>query len=242
MDGELVAQGLRKRYGPKEVVKGVDLHLKRGEIVALFGPNGAGKTTTFYMVVGFIRPTGGRIFLKGQEIGRLPMYKRARLGLGYLPQEPSAFRRMTVLENLLAILEFQPLSQRERLEKAKALLEELAIYHLKDRMAYALSGGERRRLEIARALCTDPDFILLDEPFTGVDPKNVREIQKVIAELRERRGVGVFVTDHAVRETLAITDRVYVMYDGEILFHGDPETFAKDQGVRRHYLGEDYEL
>jgi lipopolysaccharide export system ATP-binding protein len=242
MDGELVAQGLRKRYGPKEVVKGVDLHLKRGEIVALFGPNGAGKTTTFYMVVGFIRPTGGRIFLKGQEIGRLPMYKRARMGLGYLPQEPSAFRRMTVLENLLAILEFQPLSQRERLEKAKALLEELAIYHLKDRMAYALSGGERRRLEIARALCTDPDFILLDEPFTGVDPKNVREIQKVIAELRERRGVGVFVTDHAVRETLAITDRVYVMYDGEILFHGDPETFAQDQGVRRHYLGEDYEL
>ena len=242
MDGELVAQGLRKRYGPKEVVKGVDLHLKRGEIVALFGPNGAGKTTTFYMVVGFIRPTGGRIFLKGQEIGRLPMYKRARMGLGYLPQEPSAFRRMTVLENLLAILEFQPLSQRERLEKAKALLEELAIYHLKDRVAYALSGGERRRLEIARALCTDPDFILLDEPFTGVDPKNVREIQKVIAELRERRGVGVFVTDHAVRETLAITDRVYVMYDGEILFHGDPETFAKDQGVRWHYLGEDYEL
>jgi lipopolysaccharide export system ATP-binding protein len=242
MDGELVAQGLRKRYGPKEVVKGVDLYLKRGEIVALFGPNGAGKTTTFYMVVGFIRPTGGRIFLKGQEIGRLPMYRRARMGLGYLPQEPSAFRQMTVLENLLAILEFQPLSRRERLEKAKALLEELAIYHLKDRMAYALSGGERRRLEIARALCTDPDFILLDEPFTGVDPKNVREIQKVIAELRERRGVGVFVTDHAVRETLAITDRVYVMYDGEILFHGDPETFAKDQGVRRHYLGEDYEL
>lgn len=242
MDGELVAQGLRKRYGPKEVVKGVDLHLKRGEIVALFGPNGAGKTTTFYMVVGFIRPTGGRIFLKGREIGHLPMYQRARLGLGYLPQEPSAFRRMTVLENLLAILEFQPLSKKDRLEKAKALLEELAIYHLKDRMAYALSGGERRRLEIARALSTDPDFILLDEPFTGVDPKNVREIQKVIAELRERRGVGVFITDHAVRETLAITDRVYVMYDGEILFQGDPGTFARDQGVRRHYLGEDYEL
>ncbi len=194
------------------------------------------------MVVGFIKPTAGRIFLKGQEIGRLPMYKRARLGLGYLPQEPSAFRRMTVLENLLAILEFQPLSKRERLEKAKALLEELAIYHLKDRMAYALSGGERRRLEMARALATDPDFILLDEPFTGVDPKNVKEIQKVIAELRERRGVGVFITDHAVRETLAITDRVYVMYDGQILFHGDPGTFAKDQGVRRHYLGEDYEL
>ncbi|ULR41322.1 LPS export ABC transporter ATP-binding protein [Thermus sp. NEB1569] len=242
MDGELLAQGLRKRYGPREVVRGVDLSLKRGEIVALFGPNGAGKTTTFYMMVGFIRPTGGRIFLKGREISQLPMYRRARLGLGYLPQEPSAFRRMTVLENLLAVLEFQPLSREERLEKAKALLEELAIYHLKDRMAYALSGGERRRLEMARALCTDPDFILLDEPFTGVDPKNVKEIQKVIAELRERRGVGVFITDHAVRETLAITDRVYVMYDGQILFHGDPDTFARDQGVRRHYLGEDYEL
>ncbi|RTI13296.1 LPS export ABC transporter ATP-binding protein [Thermus scotoductus] len=242
MDGELLAQGLRKRYGPKEVVRGVDLSLRRGEIVALFGPNGAGKTTTFYMMVGFIKPTAGRIFLKGQEIGRLPMYRRARLGLGYLPQEPSAFRRMTVLENLLAVLEFQPLSREERLEKAKALLEELAIYHLKDQMAYALSGGERRRLEMARALCTDPDFILLDEPFTGVDPKNVKEIQKVIAELRERRGVGVFITDHAVRETLAITDRVYVMYDGQILFHGDPDTFARDQGVRRHYLGEDYEL
>lgn len=242
MDGELRAEGLKKRYGPKEVVKGVDLSLRRGEIVALFGPNGAGKTTTFYMVVGFIRPTAGRIFLKGKEVGGLPMYKRARLGLGYLPQEPSAFRRMTALENLLAILEFQPLSQKERLEKAKALLQELSIYHLKDRYAYSLSGGERRRLEIARALSTDPDFILLDEPFTGVDPKNVREIQKVIAELRERRGVGVFITDHAVRETLAITDRVYVMYDGTILFHGDPETFARDQGVRRHYLGEDYEL
>ena len=242
MDGELLAEGLRKRYGPREVVRGVDLSLKRGEIVALFGPNGAGKTTTFYMMVGFIRPTGGRIFLKGREISQLPMYRRARLGLGYLPQEPSAFRRMTVLENLLAVLEFQPLSREERLEKAKALLEELAIYHLKDQMAYALSGGERRRLEMARALCTDPDFILLDEPFTGVDPKNVKEIQKVVAELRERRGVGVFITDHAVRETLAITDRVYVMYDGQILFHGDPDTFARDQGVRRHYLGEDYEL
>lgn len=242
MDGELLAEGLRKRYGPREVVRGVDLSLKRGEIVALFGPNGAGKTTTFYMLVGFIRPTGGRIFLKGREISQLPMYRRARLGLGYLPQEPSAFRRMTVLENLLAVLEFQPLSREERLEKAKALLGELAIYHLKDQMAYALSGGERRRLEMARALCTDPDFILLDEPFTGVDPKNVKEIQKVIAELRERRGVGVFITDHAVRETLAITDRVYVMYDGQILFHGDPDTFARDQGVRRHYLGEDYEL
>lgn len=233
---------LTKAYGQRLAVQDLTFQVAPGEVYALLGPNGAGKTTTFYMMVGFIRPTGGRIFLKGREISQLPMYRRARLGLGYLPQEPSAFRRMTVLENLLAVLEFQPLSRAERLEKAKALLEELAIYHLKDQMAYALSGGERRRLEMARALCTDPDFILLDEPFTGVDPKNVKEIQKVIAELRERRGVGVFITDHAVRETLAITDRVYVMYDGQILFHGDPDTFARDQGVRRHYLGEDYEL
>ncbi len=238
----LKAQGLRKRYGPKEVVQGVDLELRPGEIVALFGPNGAGKTTTFYMIVGFIPPTAGRILLGGEEITRLPMHRRARLGLGYLPQEPSAFRRMTVLENLLAVLEFQPLSKRERLEKAKALLEEMGILHLKDRYAYTLSGGERRRLEIARALAVEPRFLLLDEPFTGVDPRNVREIQKVIHELRARRGVGVLITDHAVRETLAITDRVYVMYDGRILFQGDPEAFAQDQGVRRHYLGEDYEL
>ncbi len=242
MEGRLKAVGLRRRFGPKEVVRGVDLELRRGEIVALFGPNGAGKTTTFYMVVGFIRPSAGRIFLNGLEVTGLPMYRRARLGLGYLPQEPSAFRRMTALENLLAVLEFQPLSPKARLEKAKALLEELAIYHLRDRYAYTLSGGERRRLEIARALCTDPSFILLDEPFTGVDPKNVREIQRIIADLRDRRGVGIFITDHAVRETLAITDRVYLMYDGQILFHGDPKTFAEDQGVRRHYLGEDYEL
>lgn len=239
---ELRAEGLRKRYGAREVVRGVDLYLRRGEIVALFGPNGAGKTTTFYMIVGFIRPTGGRIFLKGEEISRLPMHRRAYRGLGYLPQEPSAFRRMTALENLLAILEFQPLSKRERLDRALALLDELGILHLKDQYAQKLSGGERRRLEIARALTTNPDFILLDEPFTGVDPKNVREIQRLVFELRERRGVGVFITDHAVRETLAITDRVYLMYDGRIEFEGDPATFAQDTGVRRYYLGEDYEL
>lgn len=240
--GQLVAQGLVKRYGRREVVRGVDLQLARGEIVALFGPNGAGKTTTFYMVVGFIRPNSGTIRLGDRDITQLPMYKRARMGVGYLPQEPSAFRRMTVLENLLAVLEFQPISKAERLDRAMALLDELGITALKDLYAYKLSGGQRRRLEIARALCTNPDFILLDEPFTGVDPKNVHDIQKLISELRERRGVGIFVTDHSVRETLAITDRVYLMYDGQVTFHGSPEDFARDSGVRLHYLGDEYEL
>ncbi len=236
------AENLHKRYGRREVVRGVTLDLSRGEIVALFGPNGAGKTTTFYMIVGFVRPNAGRIELKGQDVSRLPMYKRARMGLGYLPQEPSAFRRMTALENLLAILEYQPLGPKERLEKARSLLDEFGILHLADKYAYTLSGGERRRLEIARALTTDPDFILLDEPFTGVDPKSVREIQKLIEDLRDRRGVGIFITDHAVRETLALTDRVYLMYDGEVVFAGDPEAFARDTGARRYYLGEEFEL
>ncbi|ADR36743.1 MULTISPECIES: LPS export ABC transporter ATP-binding protein [Oceanithermus] len=238
----LSAQGLRKRYGRRDVVRGVDLVLGRGEIVALFGPNGAGKTTTFYMLVGFVRPNGGRILLRGEDVTRLPMHKRARLGLGYLPQEPSAFRRMTVLENLLAILEHQPLPKKERHDTALGLLEEFHIDHLKDKYAYTLSGGERRRLEIARALTTNPDFILLDEPFTGVDPKNVGDIQTLIQELRAKRGLGVFITDHSVRETLAITDRVYLMYDGQVVFHGSPDEFARDTGARNYYLGEDFEL
>ncbi len=238
----LVAQGLRKRYGRRDVVRGVDLVLGRGEIVALFGPNGAGKTTTFYMLVGFVRSNGGRILLRGEDVTRLPMHKRARLGLGYLPQEPSAFRRMTVLENLLAILEHQPLPKKERFDTALGLLEEFHIDHLKDKYAYTLSGGERRRLEIARALTTNPDFILLDEPFTGVDPKNVGDIQALIQELRAKRGLGVFITDHSVRETLAITDRVYLMYDGQVVFHGSPDEFARDTGARNYYLGEDFEL
>jgi len=238
----LIAQGLRKRYGRRDVVRGVDLVLGRGEIVALFGPNGAGKTTTFYMLVGFVRPNGGHILLRGEDVTRLPMHRRARQGLGYLPQEPSAFRRMTVLENLLAILEHQPLPKKERLTSALSLLEEFHIAHLKDKYAYTLSGGERRRLEIARALTTNPDFILLDEPFTGVDPKNVGDIQTLIQELRAKRGLGVFITDHSVRETLAITDRVYLMYDGQVVFHGSPDEFARDTGARNYYLGEDFEL
>lgn len=238
----LVAEGLHKRYGRREVVRGVSFEVKRGEIVALFGPNGAGKTTSFYMMVGFVQPSAGNIHLGDQDVTNLPMYKRARLGLGYLPQEASAFRRMTAQENLLAVLEFQPISASERKQRAGELLEELGIAYLRDKMAYTLSGGERRRLEIARALCTNPDFILLDEPFTGVDPKNVHDIQRLISDLRARRGVGIFITDHSVRETVAIADRIYLMYDGQVVFQGSPAEFARDSGVRTHYLGEEYEL
>ena len=238
----LVARGLQKRYGRREVVQGVDLELKRGEIVALFGPNGAGKTTTFYMMVGFVKPNAGTIHLSNTEITRLPMHERARMGLGYLPQEASAFRRMTAKDNLLAILEFQPLSESQRQQKAAELLEEFSLSHLANKQAFTLSGGERRRLEIARSLTTNPDFILLDEPFTGVDPKSVREIQRLIRDLRERRGLGVFITDHAVRETVALTDRVYLMYDGKVVFQGTPEAFSKDSGARDYYLGDEFEL
>ena len=239
---KLLARGLQKRFGRREVVSGVDLELSRGEIVALFGPNGAGKTTTFYMMVGFVRPDAGTIHLNGADITRLPMHQRARLGLGYLPQEPSAFRKMTAKDNLLAILEYQPMTETQRHAKADELLEEFQLSKLAGKMAFTLSGGERRRLEIARSLTTNPDFILLDVPFTGVDPKSVREIQRLIRELREKRGIGVFITDHAVRETLALTDRVYLMYDGKVVFGGTPSAFSKDSGVRDYYLGDEFDL
>ena len=239
---KLIARGLVKRYGTREVVRGVDLELQRGEIVALFGPNGAGKTTTFYMMVGFVRPHQGTIHLSGADITRLPMHRRAHMGLGYLPQEPSAFRRMTTRDNLLAILEFQNLSKGERERRADELLEEFNLTPLAGSLANSLSGGERRRLEIARSLTTSPDFILLDEPFTGVDPKNVREIQRLIRELRERRGLGVLITDHSVRETVELTDRIYLMYDGKMVFSGTPDEFGRDSAVRAHYLGEEFEL
>ncbi|HEX2864657.1 MAG TPA: LPS export ABC transporter ATP-binding protein, partial [Deinococcales bacterium] len=206
------------------------------------GPNGAGKTTTFYMMVGFVRPDAGSIRLDQRDISRLPMHRRAHLGLGYLPQEPSAFRRLSARDNLLAILEYQNLTAAERNARADELLEEFNLTPLANAQAYTLSGGERRRLEIARSLTTNPDFILLDEPFTGVDPKSVREIQRLIRDLRERRGLGVFITDHSVRETLALTDRVYLMYDGSMQFSGTPAAFARDASVRNHYLGEEFEL
>lgn len=242
-DGRLLrASGLVKRYGGRTVVDGVDLHLARGEIVALLGPNGAGKTTTFYMMVGFVRPDAGRIQLGTEDLTRWPMHRRARAGLGYLAQEPSAFRRMSVIDNLLAILEFQDIDRAEQRRRAVALLEEFQIDHLADHRADTLSGGERRRLEIARSLTIDPDFILLDEPFTGVDPKSIREIQRLVAGLRERRGLGVLLTDHSVRETLAIADRVVLMFDGRVRFDGVPEAFAEDADVRSSYLGHDFRL
>ena len=239
---ELRARGLTKRYGRRKVVDGVDLDLRRGEIVGLLGPNGAGKTTSFYMIVGFVRPNGGTIELAGRDVTNWPMHRRARLGLGYLAQEPSAFRRMTVIDNLLAILEFQDGDAADQRRRAEALLEEFHLTHLAHARADTLSGGERRRLEIARSLTIDPDFLLLDEPFTGVDPKSIREIQTIIHDLRERRGLGVLLTDHSVRETLAIADRVVLMFDGRVRFDGTPEAFYADPDVRIYYLGHEFQL
>jgi lipopolysaccharide export system ATP-binding protein len=239
---QLQATGLTKRYGGRTVVDGVDLALSPGEIVALLGPNGAGKTTSFYMIVGFVRPDAGRIVLGGRDVTRWPMHRRARAGLGYLAQEPSAFRRMSVRDNLLAILEFREPEREVRDARAAALLDEFGLAHLADHRADTLSGGERRRLEIARSLTIDPSFILLDEPFTGVDPKSIREIQDLIRDLRERRGLGVFLTDHSVRETVAIADRVVLMFDGRVRFDGTPEAFAADDDVRTTYLGSDFRL
>jgi lipopolysaccharide export system ATP-binding protein len=238
----LTARGLTRRYGRRQVVNGVNLHLNRGEIVALLGPNGAGKTTSFYMMVGFVQPNSGRIFLDGTDVTKWPMHRRAWHGLGYLAQEPSAFRKMSVRDNLLSILEFQPLDREQREERAESLLNEFGLTHLAGHRADTLSGGERRRLEIARSLTTDPAYILLDEPFTGVDPKSIREIQLLIRDLRERRGLGVLLTDHSVRETLAIADRVALMFDGAVRFDGTPAEFAEDEDVRNYYLGADFRL
>jgi lipopolysaccharide export system ATP-binding protein len=238
----LRARNLTKRYGGRTVVDGVNLHLERGEIVALLGPNGAGKTTSFYMMVGFVRPDGGSIQIGDTDVTRWPMHKRARAGLGYLAQEPSAFRRMSARDNLLAILEFQGISRADQESRADALLSEFQLAHLAKNRADTLSGGERRRLEIARSLTIDPDFILLDEPFTGVDPKSIREIQRLVHDLRDRRGLGVLLTDHSVRETLAIADRVVLMFDGKVRFDGSPAEFADDPDVRSSYLGHEFQL
>lgn len=239
---QLRAQGLVKRYGGRTVVNGVSLELNPGEIVALLGPNGAGKTTSFYMMVGFVRPNKGDIYFSDTRVTRWAMHKRARLGVGYLAQEPSAFRKLSVRDNLLAILEFQNISKEAQAARADSLLAEFGLSHLANNQANTLSGGERRRLEIARSLTIDPQFILLDEPFTGVDPKSIHEIQELIRKLREERGLGVLLTDHSVRETLAIADRVYLMYDGQVIFHGSPEEFAADEQVRNTYLGGNFQL
>jgi len=234
---ELVrTEKLVKSYRGKKVVNGVDVNVRPGEIVGLLGPNGAGKTTTFYMVTGLIHPTKGKIFFKNRDVSKVPMYKRARMGMGYLAQEPSIFRKLTVQENVMAILETQPMSRRERREKLESLLNELKISHLAKQRAYTLSGGERRRLEITRALVTNPSLILLDEPFSGVDPLAVYEVQEIIKDLRSK-GLGVLITDHNVRETLAVVDRAYLMCEGKVLREGKSDFLVNDEMSRELYLG-----
>lgn len=237
----LRAEKLVKEYGKIRVVDQVNLEVNRGEIVGLLGPNGAGKTTTFYMIVGFIEPLQGNIYLDEEEITELPMYERARQGIGYLPQEPSVFRKLSVKDNLLAVLQGQDLSEEEIDNRAEELLEEFSIGHIRDRYGYQLSGGERRRVEIARSLTTDPAFILLDEPFSGIDPINVNDIQEIIKYLKNK-GLGVLVTDHSVRETLNITDRSYIMHEGEILLSGTSEEVAEDKRARQFYLGDKFRM
>lgn len=237
----LAAKGLVKSYGRRRVVDGVDLHVEPGEVVGLLGANGAGKTTTFYMIIGLESVDGGRIRLGDRDITKLPMYLRARLGVSYLPQEPSIFRRMTVAQNVLAILETMGLRRRERFKRLEELLEEFGVAHVRNTRGDALSGGERRRTEIARALAIEPQFILLDEPFAGIDPKAVDEIQKMILYLRGR-GIGILITDHNVRETLGVTDRAYIMAEGRIFRTGAPLELTEDPEVRRLYLGEKFRL
>jgi lipopolysaccharide export system ATP-binding protein len=240
MEG-LVAQGLVKRFRNRVVVDRVSVDIQRGEVVGLLGPNGAGKTTSFYMIVGLLRAEGGRIFLEGEDITDLPMYLRCRMGMGYLPQESSVFRKLTVEENLLAILETMDLTEQERMARLRVLLAELDLTPLARHRAYTLSGGERRRLEITRALVTSPRYLLLDEPFTGIDPIAIGDIQEIIARLRER-GIGVLITDHNVRETLAITDRAYILYHGQILAAGTAHELAGNPRAREIYLGEKFSL
>jgi lipopolysaccharide export system ATP-binding protein len=237
----LSARALTKSYGRRVVVHHVDLEIRTGEVVGLLGPNGAGKTTTFYMMVGMTRPDGGQVFLGEEDITALPMYLRARSGIGYLPQEASIFRKLSAEENVRAILETRGLSAVEQRARARRLLEELGIAAMAGQPAYTLSGGERRRLEIARALATDPSFILLDEPFAGIDPLAVHEIQGIIGHLTER-GIGILITDHNVRETLKITDRAYILREGEVFRSGTPGELASDEEVRKVYLGESFQL
>jgi lipopolysaccharide export system ATP-binding protein len=238
---ELKASNLRKRYRSRVVVQDVSLSVSSGQVVGLLGPNGAGKTTCFYMIVGLVAVDGGRIDLDGTEIHHLPMHARARMGLSYLPQEASVFRKLSVEENILAVLELRDLSEEERQQRLNDLLADLNISHLRNNPALSLSGGERRRVEIARALATQPAFILLDEPFAGVDPIAVIDIQKIIRYLKER-GIGVLITDHNVRETLGICDRAYIINEGSVLAAGEPDEIVYNETVRRVYLGENFRL
>ena len=237
----LSGHGLYKTYGNREVVRNVSIEVRRGEIVGLLGPNGAGKTTTFYLLTGMIRPSAGRVSLDDDDITTMPMYLRARRGLGYLSQEPSVFARLTVEENLRLVLEVNDLSADEQSERLERLLSELHIDHIRGSSAATLSGGERRRTEIARSLVTEPSFMLLDEPFAGIDPIAVEEIQRIVLQLRER-GIGVLITDHNVRETLSITDRAYLLYEGALMKSGTAEELAADEETRRLYLGQNFSL
>lgn len=229
------------RYSQRYVVKDVSIEVRQGEVVGLLGPNGAGKTTTFYMLVGMIRPTEGRVYLDDREVTELPMYQRARMGVGYLPQEASVFRRLTVRENIQAVLQLMDLSESERKDRCEKLLGDFGIEHLSDQKAYTLSGGERRRTEIARALARDPKFILLDEPFAGIDPIAVEDLMNIVHNLKNR-GIGVLVTDHNVHETLSITNRAYLLFEGQILRAGTSEFLANDPEARKLYLGERFRL
>ena len=235
----LKIRNLVKSYRSRKVVNRVNMEIKQGEIIGLLGPNGAGKTTTFYMVVGLTRPDDGQVFLNDADITNFPMHQRAKKGLSYLPQEPSVFRKLTVEENLLAVLESQKFSIFERKKKARSLLRELNILHIKDSMAYSLSGGERRRVEISRALATSPIFVLLDEPFAGIDPIAVADIQSIVSQLKNR-GIGVLITDHNVRETLSITDRAYIINEGEIISSGSPQQIVQNEKVKQIYLGDQF--
>ena len=239
--GVLEGRALTKSYGARRVVDGIDVQVHGGEIVGLLGPNGAGKTTTFYMLVGMIHPNSGQVLLGAEDVSRLPMYKRARRGLGYLPQEPSVFRRLSVEDNILGILETLDLTRDERKQRLEGLLEEMHLLHVRKNRGTELSGGERRRVEISRALTTDPQFMLLDEPFSGIDPIAVADIQQVVSHLRDR-GMGVLITDHNVRETLRITDRAYIMFEGKILLSGTATDLASDPEARKIYLGERFQL
>lgn len=238
---KIETQNLVKEFGKRRVVNGVNINVSAGEIVGLLGPNGAGKTTTFYMVVGLIAATSGEVYLNDDELTPLPMYRRARRGIGYLPQEASVFRKMTVEQNIRAVAETLPLSKAERNACVKQHLEELGLTHLAKQKAYTLSGGERRRLEISRALVTQPKFLLMDEPFSGVDPISVSEVQKIIRQLKER-GIGVLITDHNVRETLSIVDRAYLLHEGEVLCEGTSDYLINDPKSREFYLGEDFNM
>lgn len=238
---KLHSEDLVKSYRKRTVVNEVSVEVNQGEIVGLLGPNGAGKTTTFYMIIGFIKPENGRVILGDNNITGLPMYRRARLGIGYLAQEPSIFRKLTVWQNVMAVAETLPLSKKERTRKTTNVLEELDVLQLRKSKGYQLSGGERRRVEIARALVLDPDFMLLDEPFAGIDPIAVEDIQRIIASLREK-GLGILMTDHNVRETLAIIQRAYIMCDGKILKSGTAQYLASDPEARKIYLGEKFRL